>query len=125
MPSIVTLTDLVNALRNHPDLYFSEKEALEEAIKLIKILGFEGFVLDNLVRSSERQLLEAYQKFNIISHVRIEIPSRGSKSKTWKLFYWILNFEYIEYLKRNGQINRSNDDKKSCYDSLPEYVWDQ
>ncbi|RLF68018.1 MAG: hypothetical protein DRN26_00770 [Thermoplasmata archaeon] len=125
MPSIVTLTELMNALKNHPELYFTDKEALEEAMKLAKILGFEGFVLDNFVRSSERQLLEAYQKFNIVSYVRIEIPTKSNRSKTWKLFYWVLNFEYIKYLNRNGHERKLESDEGSCYDILPEYVWNQ
>ncbi|MCD6503123.1 MAG: hypothetical protein DRN30_03315 [Thermoplasmata archaeon] len=125
MPSAITLTELMNALRNHPELYFTDEEALEEAMKLIKILGFEGSVLDNFVRSCERQLLEAYQKFNIVSYIRIEIPTRSNRSKTWKLFYWVLNFEYIRYLNKNGQEKKHNDDDGSCYDILPEYVWNQ
>jgi len=121
MSLIITFSEIFRALLNHPELDFDENTAFEEAKKLVSIFGLEGYAVDNMLCTHERQLLEAYQKFGIVKSHRKEI-SLGKKTKPWTIFYWILNGEYIRYLTNNHLRDRKSGG--DIYSVVPESLWE-
>jgi len=120
---IVTISDLVKALRNT----LGKKGMGEEDIKnlaeyLINFFGFEDYAIDNRLSPNDRDVFYMLEEIGLLKTEREEVTIK--RGQVWRIHYWKLNKEKIIELGKEEERKEDEDaDKFAIYNNIDREVW--
>ena len=120
---IVTINDLVKALRNTLGKRGMEEEDIRSLAEyLINFFGFEDYAIDNRLSPSDRDVFYMLEEIGLLKTEREEVTIK--RGQVWRIHYWKLNKQKIKELGKtpNGKEAEKNN-KFAIYDKINNDVW--
>ncbi len=91
---------------------YSEEDINELAELIISLYGFDYAVIDNRLRTNERDVFYKLEEEDLVYTKQEEVTLK--KGKVWRLHYWFLNRPKILKLSR-GEEETNEEDKYAVY----------
>ena len=120
---IVTINDLVKALRNTLGKKgMGEDDVRALAEYLINFFGFEDYAIDNRLSPSDRDVFYMLEEIGLLKTEREEVTIK--RGQVWRIHYWKLNKQKIKELgKTPDGKDLEKSDKFAIYDNIDNDVW--
>ena len=120
---IVTINDLVKALRNTLGKRgMGEDDVRALAEYLINFFGFEDYAIDNRLSPSDRDVFYMLEEIGLLKTEREEVTIK--RGQVWRIHYWKLNKQKIKELgKTPDGKDLEKSDKFAIYDNIDNDVW--
>jgi len=120
---IVTINDLVKALRNTLGKRgMGEEDIRSLAEYLINFFGFEDYAIDNRLNPNDRDVFYMLEEIGLLKTEREEVTIK--RGQVWRIHYWKLNKEKIKEL---GKTPDPKDSKKGnkfeIYENIDKDMW--
>ena len=120
--AVITLEDLEIAFgKTLGKKGYSEEEIKELAERIISLYGFDYAVVDNRLKSSERDIFYKLEEEGLVYTKQEEVTIK--KGKVWRLHYWFLNRSVILKLSR-GEEELDDEDKYAVY-LKDDHIWER
>lgn len=91
---------------------YSEEQINELAELIISLYGFDYAVIDNRLRTNERDVFYKLEEEGLVYTTQEEVTLK--KGKVWRLHYWFLDRKKILKLSR-GEEESEKEDKYAVY----------
>ncbi|MDP6156380.1 MAG: hypothetical protein QF682_09660 [Candidatus Thermoplasmatota archaeon] len=120
---IVTINDLVKALRNT----LGKKGMGEDDIRslaeyLINFFGFEDYAIDNRLNPNDRDVFYMLEEIGLLKTEREEVTIK--RGQIWRIHYWKLNKQKIKELGKTQDTKDSKEgDKFAIYENIDKEMW--
>jgi hypothetical protein len=125
---VVSRKDLADAiqtsfLRRRQDSRMDGTVALEMADHVLNFFGFGERIIDNMLRTDDRDIFYMLEDLGILKTEREETTLYDGRE--WRINYWTMKKNYIESLvNRSGKYDIEADIPESDpYKDLPEDLW--
>lgn len=120
--AVITLEDLEIAFgKTLGKKGYSPEEIRELAERIISLYGFDYAVVDNRLKSNERDIFYKLEEEGLVYTKQEEVTIK--KGKVWRLHYWFLNRPVILKLSR-GEEEPDDEDKYAVY-LKDDHIWER
>jgi len=107
--AVITVEDLEIAFgKTLGEKGYSEDEIKEMAELIISLYGFDYAVVDNRLKTKERDIFYKLEEAGLVFTKQEEVTIK--KGKVWRLHYWFLNRKKILQLSRGEEIEEEEDE---------------
>ena len=100
---------------------YDEETIKEMAALIISLYGFDYAVVDNRLKSRERDTFYKLEEEGLVYIKQEEVTLK--KGKVWRLHYWFLNRKKILQLSR-GEEELTDEDKYAVY-IKEDHIWER
>lgn len=125
---VVSRDDLAHAIRSsfvrkRNDSQMDGSVALEMADHVLNFFGFGERIIDNMLRTDDRDIFYMLEDLGILKTEREETTLYDGRE--WRINYWTMKKNYIEslVLKRNDDVQSAEVLSDDPYKDLPEDNW--
>ncbi|MDD5503489.1 MAG: hypothetical protein PHH26_08545 [Candidatus Thermoplasmatota archaeon] len=97
-----------------------QSEAMQTAMHMLNIFGYESQIIDNVLDSEDRSMLRILEDERIITTSQDDCILEDGRE--WRIHYWKLNMDAIKRVaSKNGAEMRDRTAK--MYEALPPEAW--
>lgn len=107
--AVITVEDLEIAFgKMLGEKGYSDEEIKELAQQIISLYGFDYAVVDNRLKTKERDIFYKLEEVGLVYTKQEEVTI--TKGKVWRLHYWFLNRKKILQLSRGEEAVEKEDE---------------